>query len=630
MAKKLSTDKNVPPPTLIGKLYRHQQGIKAFGHFVLFTFSYYFSFGFRFNFAIPSEYWAFLWTTWPVLIAIKLLIFWRLELFRVSLRYFSTRDAVNLLKASALSTLGIMLVIFTLFLRQGFPRSILFMDLILTLTFVGGVRFSIRMVRESLANRQNEESKRVVIIGAGDAGESLLREINKNANMNYKVVSFFDDNPSKIGINISGVPVNGPINNIKEYASRHKIELLFIAVPSAKRDKMRRIVELCRETHCKVQTIPGMDQLLDGKITVSQLRDVQIEDLLPREPVNMDVMAISLYLQGKSVLVTGAAGSIGSEICRQALRFNPRKLIMFDQAESAMFELNGELTASNTATEILPSIGDICDRRRVEFIMDRYKPDVVFHAAAYKHVPIMETNPTEAVKNNVLGTKIVADLAQINGVKRFVYISTDKAVNPTSVMGATKRIAELYLQGANSLGGTKYIMVRFGNVLDSAGSVIPIFRKQIARGGPVTVTHPEMTRYFMTIPEATQLVLQAAAMGQGGEIYVLDMGEPAKILDLAKEMIRLSGYTPDEDIPIVFTGIRPGEKLYEELWYQDDIEPTRNNKIFVKDPTNNLPSNFEKVLESILAVAMNGTHESIQGIKRKIAEMVPEYKGIDL
>jgi len=611
-------------------IYRHQQGIKAAAYFIIFTISYYTSFGFRFNFSIPPDHWMFLWVTWPVILAIKMVVFWRLALFRASFRYFGSRDALNVLKASGIGAFIAMLIIYTIFLRQGFSRSILALDFILTMSIVSGIRFSMRVIREKMAARNRGETKRAVIIGAGDAGESLLREIQKNPNLNYNVISFFDDDPLKNGIQICGVSVREPIDDIKEYAARNNIELLLIAIPSAKLNRMRRIFDLCSETQCKVLTVPGMDQLLDGRVTISQLRDVQIEDLLPREAVNLDAMAISLYLEGKSVLVTGAAGSIGSEICRQILRFSPRKLVLFDQAETPMFEMNNSLIASSIATEIIPCIGDICDQKRVEFVIKRHRPEVVFHAAAYKHVPMMEENPSEAVKNNVLGTKIVADLAHANGVGRFVYISTDKAVNPTSFMGATKRIAEIYLQGANSLHGTKYIIVRFGNVLDSAGSVIPTFRRQIASGGPVTVTHPEMTRYFMTIPEATQLVLQAAAMGQGGEIFVLDMGEPAKILDLAKEMIRLSGFTPGEDIPIVFTGIRPGEKLYEELWYQDNIEPTRHQKIFVKAPSTRIPPDFDKTLEPILAIASNGNHENIQTIKLKIAEIVPEYKGISV
>lgn len=603
-------------------LYRHQQGLKAAAHFMLFSLAYYLSFALRFNFEIPREHWALFLATYPLLIVIKMTIFFRAGQLRSAWRYFGSRDVIDLVKVSALTSLIGAILIYTLWLRHGFSRSIMISDLILTMMIVGGVRFAYRMSRELNATWKKKSGIKIGIIGAGDTGEHLLRELNKHKLLNYKPMAFFDDNLGKIGISISGVHVYGPLNRIKEYVDKLDIEMLFIAVPSANKTQMKRIIEICGETNCEIKTIPGIDQLIDGQVTISALRDVSIEDLLGRDPVKLDMAAISGYLAGKSVLVTGAAGSIGSEICRQVLGFNPRKLILFDQAETGIFEINNELTALNSQAEILPYVSDICDLQRIESVIREHTPQVVFHAAAYKHVPLMEFNPNEAIKNNVLGTKIVADLSATYKVERFVFISTDKAVNPKSVMGATKRLAELYLKKANSRGGLRKVIVRFGNVLDSAGSVIPIFRRQIAEGGPVTVTHPEMTRYFMTIPEATQLVLQAAAMGQGGEIFVLDMGEPVKILDLAKDMIRLSGYKPGEDIEIKFTGIRPGEKLFEELWHEDNVEPTRHKKIFIKNSQLKLNGNFEQLFMALIHSASNG---SSSAIKQNLVEAVPEY-----
>lgn len=605
-----------------GRLYIHHRGLKTAAHFVLILCSFYLAFELRFNFSIPNDYLRLFTLTLPIMVFVKLCVFYYYGMQRASWRYVGARDLVTLFKASTISMVVSAIVIYTFFLREGFPRSIIIIDFFLTIVLVGGMRFSFRMVREMRTGKRGE-SKRIVVIGAGDAGEGLIREITRTK-QNYDIISFFDDGPLKIGIEIYGIMVRGPVEKLTDFAKKEDIDEIFIAIPSAKRSRMREIIDLCNKTGCEVKIIPGLSQLIDGRVTVNQLRHVDIEDLLGRDPVELDTDAISMYLKDKTVMVTGAAGSIGSEICRQVLRFDLKKLILFDQAETGLFEINNELINLNYKSEIIPVVGDVCDLSRVDYAIKGHRPEVIFHAAAYKHVPMMENNPTEAVKNNVFGTKVVADLAREYGVRRFVFISTDKAVNPTSVMGATKRVAELYLRSFNGNSATKFMMVRFGNVLDSAGSVIPTFRRQIAAGGPVTVTHPEMTRYFMTIPEATQLVLQAAAMGSGGEIFVLDMGEPVKILDLARDMIRLSGLIPEEDIQIVFTGVRQGEKLYEELWHQVNIAPTKHNKIFIKSVTAPTLSDFKQLYESLL---LSESNENAESIKRKLSEMVPEYQG---
>lgn len=605
------------------KLYRYQKWLKALAHLALFIAAYYLSFGFRFNFDIPEKHFRFFAFTMPILVLLKLFVFWRMGQFRASWRYVGSMDLVNIFKASILGTALAMPIIYSLLLLQGFSRSILILDFIMTIALVGGARFSFRVGSEMLINLGKGEGKHLVIIGAGNAGESLVREIRKYAHLNYRVIAFFDDHPANIGSNIHGVPVHGPLDLLPVFVKDYEVELIFIAIPSSTRDQMRQIVDICQKTGCEVKTMPGLDRLMDGRVTFSQLRDVGIEDLLGREPVTLDTAAISMYLNGKTVLVSGAAGSIGAETCRQILKYSPRKLILLDQSETGLFEINSELRSKEPSIEVIPCIADICDRERVGFLMSKYNPDVIFHAAAYKHVPMMEDNPSEAVKNNMMGTKILADLAQAHKISRFVFISTDKAVNPTSVMGATKRVAELYLQSIAHKAGTKFMTVRFGNVLDSAGSVIPIFRKQIANGGPVTVTHPKMTRYFMTIPEATQLVMQAAAMGEGGEIFLLDMGEPVKILDLANDMIRLSGFTPGDEMEIVFSGVRPGEKLFEELWYQDDIGTTSHQKIFHKNIPVNLPDKFSDIFEALIK---NSCNENTESICEKLGQLVPEYR----
>jgi FlaA1/EpsC-like NDP-sugar epimerase len=490
---------------------------------------------------------------------------------------------------------------------------------------VGGLRFGVRTLFQVAAGLATKgESKRLLIVGAGDAGEMLLREMQKSYASRYNPVAFADDDERKFGQRLHGVPVMGPLSIVQKIVEQHQVQEIVIAIPTATGKEMRRILELCKPTGLPIRTIPGISQVIDGQVTLNQLRDVDIEDLLGRDPVTLDQRALSELLGGKTVLVTGAGGSIGSELCRQIARFKPQKLLLVERAEPALFEVHRELLEKIHDVTFVPAIADICDEKRMTQLFAEHRPQVVLHAAAHKHVPMMELNPGESVKNNVGGTKVVADLAHANGVDAFVMISTDKAVNPTSVMGATKRVAEIYVQALSQRSKTRFTAVRFGNVLGSAGSVLPIFRQQIAKGGPVTVTHPEMRRYFMTIPEASQLVLQAGAMGRGGEIFVLDMGEPVKIADLARDLITLTGLKPDVDIEVQFTGMRPGEKLFEELSTRDEnADKTLHPKIFVGRLSPRPHDAVSKEISSLLEIAFAGGGMAVLD---KIRVLVPELQ----
>jgi FlaA1/EpsC-like NDP-sugar epimerase len=490
---------------------------------------------------------------------------------------------------------------------------------------VGGLRFGIRtlwQLARSVARQEGIDRKRLLIVGGGNAGEMLLREIQKTYAHRYLPVAIVDDDARKIGQSIHGVPVLGPLSKVTEIVRLKQAEEILLAIPTATGKDMRRILDLCKPAGVPIRTIPGIDQVVDGNITVNQIRQVDIEDLLGRDAVTLDQRSLQELFTGRVVMVTGAGGSIGSELCRQIARFKPSQLLLVEQAENALFEINRELHQRFPAVNFVPCIADICDRNRMEAIFERNKPSVVLHAAAHKHVPMMELNPGEAIKNNVGGTRLLADLSHAHGVERFVMISTDKAVNPTSMMGASKRIAEIYVQAMSQRSKTRFVAVRFGNVLGSAGSVLPIFREQIARGGPVTVTHPEMRRYFMTIPEASQLVMQAGAMGRGGEIFVLDMGEPVKIVDLARDLITLSGLKPDIDIEIQFSGMRPGEKLFEELSTAEEAsDKTLHPKIFIGRLS---PRPYEAVTQELATLAGLADGASSAQIIERVKVLVPE------
>jgi len=468
------------------------------------------------------------------------------------------------------------------------------------------------------------KENRTILIGAGQAGVLVARELENRPDLNLLPVGFVDDDPAKHGLVIQGLEVLGPTSKLAEIARKKGAKQALITIAAAPRKTIRRIALLCEQAGIATKVVPGLFEVVAGTASFSTIRDVALEDLLGREPVELDLEAIGQDLRGRVVLLTGAGGSIGSELCRQIARFRPRELVLVEQAENALFLIHRELAASFPDLAIVPCVADVCDAVRMRNIFAAHRPEAVFHAAAHKHVPMMEWNPGEAVKNNVLGTRVVADLAHAFSARQFVLISTDKAVNPTSVMGATKRLAEMYVQALSAASPTRFVTVRFGNVLGSNGSVIPIFREQLQKGGPITVTHPEMRRYFMTIPEACQLVLQAGSMGLGGEIFVLDMGEPVRILDLALDLIRLSGLRPYEDIDIVFTGIRPGEKLFEELsTAEEHVDKTRHPKIFIGRV---VPEPLAEVTEKIDRLVELADRLPPAELRSRLAEAVPEYE----
>jgi FlaA1/EpsC-like NDP-sugar epimerase len=582
------------------------------------------------------------WLTgqYPVLlvffVAVKIVIFGLFKQYRGWWRYVGISDLTGIIRASLVSTLIIVVIWFSGLqidpVRKTLPAAIwevgqgVFMaDLLGTIFLLAGLRMAIRLYHEEFRTVEIGRLKRFLIIGAGNTGEALLREIHRMSVAEYEVVGFIDDDPSKQGIRIHDIPVLGTVEQLPEICKDKSIEEVAIAMPSATVPQRRRVVQVCQGTKVRFRTVPSMTDIASGRFRVSQIRDVDINDLLGREAVQLDTDLIEAFIKGKTILVTGAGGSIGSEMCRQICYYKPKLLLLVEQAENPLFYIEREIRERFPDIPVSAVVCDITDRIRVDAIFDKYRPEVVIHAAAHKHVPLMELNPGEAIKNNVVGSRTVADAADKNGCGNFVMISTDKAVNPTSIMGSSKRVAEMYVQDLNRTSKTHFVTVRFGNVLDSEGSVVPIFRKQIAQGGPVTVTHPEMKRYFMTIPEASQLVLQAASMGKGGEIFLLDMGEPVKIVDLARELITLSGFRPGEDIEIVFTGIRPGEKLFEELSIKgEDMQETRHPKIGI---WKNIPMDRDKLRQGVAQlVALAGMGEN-NAIVAKIKELVPEYAG---
>ncbi|MDQ0200748.1 polysaccharide biosynthesis protein [Neobacillus ginsengisoli] len=492
------------------------------------------------------------------------------HLYNKAWEYASIGELIAIVKAVTLSVLTTTIVQYIIHVEV-YLRIVITTWMLYILT-VGGSRFIWRMIRDTYIKKETSK-KRTLIIGAGSAGLMVARQLLKNVDAELKPVAFIDDDPKKYKLQYLDIPMFGNTNQIQDAVSSLKIENIVIAIPSLKRAELNRIFDECAKTKVKTQIIPMLEDLMTGKVSVNQFREVEVEDLLGREPVELNIESISEYVTGKTVLVTGAGGSIGSEICRQICKFNPSKIVLVGHGENSIYQIDMELRNKyQKMIEIVPVIGDIQDRTRMFEVMEYHRPFVVYHAAAHKHVPLMEYNPREAVKNNIFGTKNIAEAADTYGVSTFVMISSDKAVNPPNVMGATKRFAEMIIQSLAQNSNTKFVAVRFGNVLGSRGSVIPLFKKQIQAGGPVTVTHPDMTRYFMTIPEASRLVIQSGALARGGEIFVLDMGEPVKIVDLAKNLIKLSGYTIEE-IGIHFAGIRPGEKMYEELLNENEIHP---------------------------------------------------------
>ena len=535
----------------------------------------------RFDGYITSHYLHQMIDALPIMVISYIVMLLSMHLYTRIWRYAGMREMVAVLIATTLGA-GLFYTGMYVF-DKSLPRSIYLISWILSTGVIGIGRMVLHYIAMQYGGKQSTDADMVntLIIGAGDAGATIAREIERYHKRSRKVIGFIDDDESKFNRLMGGVRILGNRHDIPSIVKENKVKEIIIAMPSVTRNEIRNIMEICSPLKCKVNTLPGMYQLLDDEVLVSHLHPVSIEDLLERDEVRLDMDIVEHYIRDKVVLVTGAGGSIGSEICRQIMRVGPKMLLLLGHGENSIYLINQELKNIYKDGPIIPIIADIRDKQQLDQIFTQYNPQVVFHAAAHKHVPLMEIQPMAAVLNNIYGTRNVADVAGRHGVERFVMISTDKAVNPTSVMGATKRVAEKVIISMNDTYDTKYITVRFGNVLGSRGSVIPLFKKQIEAGGPVTVTDPEMTRYFMTIPEASQLVLQAGAMGKGGEVFLLDMGEPVKIIDLARNMIRLSGLEPDKDIHIKITGLRPGEKKYEELLTSEEgTNRTNHTKIF--------------------------------------------------
>ncbi len=552
------------------------------GDILLISLSVWFAFLLRFEGKIPQEHIINLWGMIALSLVCCVPVFYYFHLYSLSWIYISLRDVLILLKSVFLSFLvsGAGLFVFRdLTVFSGFPRSTFIISFILIFLLAGSSRFLGRIFQISYSKKGKKE--KTLIVGAGDAGEQILRSI-LNSDSPYSIVGFIDDREEEKDLTFHGVRVLGKIEDIPRIIKEKEIEGIIIALPSFESKKIRESARKGRESGVKkIKIIPPVSEIMSGEVSFKNLKPIEVEDLLGRDPVVLNYEYIEKFISGKTVFVAGGAGSIGSVLSLQVAKFNPKKLIILDNNETGVFETREKIKSEFPEVDLTAEVGDICDKRKVDFLLENFKPDIIFHAAAYKHVPLMEEVPEEAAKDNVFGTLNLAELAQKHNVKKFVFISTDKAVKPNSVMGSSKRVGEKICRFLNDRGSTKFISVRFGNVLDSRGSVVPIFREQIKKGGPVTVTHPEMKRYFMTISEASLLVMEAGAIGEGGEVFVLDMGKPVKILDLAREMIKLHGLEPDKDIPIVFSGMRPGEKIFEEILNAEEgVVSTESKKIF--------------------------------------------------
>ena len=555
---------------------------------------------------------------------VKILVFYYFKLYSSIWRYASINEMIKIVSASIAASA---LMISVLFLKQTvLPRSVYVIATMFDMMFIGGFRFSVRSISTMYFGRRKkgQDRKRIMVIGAGDAGAMIIREYKNHFSVSSIPVVVVDDDRAKQGQRISGVPVEGGREHIPELVKKYSINEIVIAIPSASKKEVSDIVRICKRTGAKLKILPGIYELIDGVVSVSSIREVQIEDLLGREEVRIDIDEVKNHLRGKTIMVTGGGGSIGSELCRQIAIQRPSKLVMVDIYENTTYDVQNELRRTFKDLNLKVYIASVRDKQRISELLRSEMPEIIFHAAAHKHVPLMEDSPKEAIKNNVFGTWNLARAAMESGVDKFVMVSTDKAVNPTNVMGATKRLCEIIVQSMNPLSKTEFVAVRFGNVLGSNGSVIPLFKKQIAAGGPVTVTHPEVIRYFMTIPEAVQLVLQAGAMTHGGEIFVLDMGEPVRIMDLAEDLIRLSGFEPHIDIPIEIVGLRPGEKLFEELLLDEEgILDTKNKKIFVAKQTE---VNYEELSKELISLSEVIFLKSDEDSKTYLKKLVPTYK----
>ncbi|MGN6137095.1 MAG: polysaccharide biosynthesis protein [Aureliella sp.] len=592
-------------------------------HLAIFALSYEVAFRLRFDWAIPADMRQLFWQTILWVLPVKMILFQRFGNLHGWWRYVTFSDLASLLAVAVLSLVVVASVDYFMVPSLQIPRAVLLLDFGTTVMLVGGLRSTWRLLDEHvLPTLQATKGQRpVLLIGAGRQGAALARQIHTNSRHQFRVVGFLDDNRATWGSFLGGIPVLGSPEAAVTLCQERDVRDILMMANSVPVERLRNLLGPYRAAGIQLKVIPRVDELLHGDYRL-QPRDVDINDLLGRPPVQLDTAAIAEMIADKCVLVTGAGGSIGSEICRHLLKCRPHSLVMVERAENSLFFIERELVANRNGVQIIPCIADICDAPRMQAIFEQYRPQLVFHCAAHKHVPMMESNPGEAIKNNVLGTVALVDLADEMGVERLVMISTDKAVNPTSVMGVSKHLAERYVHTSSEISKTKFVVVRFGNVLASNGSVVPIFQEQIRRGGPISITHPEMRRYFMSIPEASQLVLQAAAMGKGGEIFVLNMGEPVKIIDLARDLIRLSGLSP-EDIEIRVTGVRPGEKLYEELYFDEESTlETHHPDVRV---AYHRPDDRDQVLAAI-AELQGVVHATPSEIRRRLLEVAPEYR----
>ena len=579
------------------------------------------AFALRFEGNIPAAFTSnFLYIALFVTL-VRMAAFWNLGVYQGVWRYVGMTDLLTILKAISLGSIIILAATWAVVPALGYPRSVIIIEWLGDVMLIGGVRMAFRLWSQGRhkASLKDKVCSRALIVGAGDAGEMVVRQMLAHPEYGYQPVAFADDDPMKQGKKIHGITIGGGRKDILKLVEQKGADTIVIAIPSAPGSVVKAVVEQCRQARLKFKIVPGIREIIEGEVSTNQIRDIELEDLLRRPAINVNLEEIASYLSGKTILVSGAGGSIGSELCRQIATFNPGSLLLAGKGENSLYHIASELALKHQGLKIFTLICDVADASRVDRIFEQYRPEVVFHAAAHKHVPMMEQNPGEAVKNNIFGTKTLAETALKHGAERFVMISTDKAVNPTSVMGATKRIAEKVVMSLNGKGKTKFLAVRFGNVLGSSGSVVPLFKKQIAAGGPLTVTHPDMERYFMTIPEAVQLVIQAGAMGQGGEVFVLDMGQPVKIVDLARDMIKLSGLTPDTDIKIEFTGLRKGEKLYEELLTAEEgVGTTKHAQIFMVKGRHARIKELPRLLPLLYQAALTGDEAKVVAAIRKV------------
>jgi len=591
--------------------------------------SVYLSYLLRFDFSISPEFDGTVFSVMSMYVVLILVGLYSFKIYKRIWQYASVGDILAIFKGTLVGSVGFYSLHYFLhdyiYASLVIPRSIYLLTTMISFLLIGGSRFFWRLFRDSYIKIQPHH-RRAMIIGAGEAGVVVVRELKHSPRAEIYPIAFIDDDAQKQKHEVLGVPVVGTRSDIETTVKRLKIDDIIIAIPAASRMEVSDILNRCKNTGCQIKIVPRVNDLINGEISINRIRDVSVEDLLGRDPIQLDVNSISGYLLNKVVLVTGAGGSIGSELCRQISQFRPKKLLLLGHGENSIYDIELELRKEYPAIVLEPVIADVQDKKRLTDIFQKHLPQVVFHAAAHKHVPMMERNPLEAVKNNILGTNNVSQLAHEFSVERFVMVSTDKSVNPTNVMGATKNAAEMIVQSLDQISDTIFASVRFGNVLGSRGSVIPVFKKQIEEGGPVTVTHPDMIRYFMTIPEAVQLVIQTAAIASGGEVFILDMGKPVRIVELAQDLIRLSGLEPDKDIKIVFSGIRPGEKLFEELLTSEEgAAGTKHDRIYVGKPSQLPYEEIRRMIQQFEYLTLMKEPPLSEEVKRTLAEWVKTY-----